>query len=78
MLWEYAARELPSEDAKLVQHHLTECPECQERLSDVRTAQGALMAARASAVEMSYGAVDAALSKVIDRKLQGQAAMSNT
>jgi hypothetical protein len=70
LLWEYAARELDPEDARLVQHHLTECPDCQEKLSDVRTAQGALKAARSAALNVSYAGVDAALSSVIDRKLQ--------
>jgi ferric-dicitrate binding protein FerR (iron transport regulator) len=73
LLWEYAARELEPEEARLVQHHLTECPDCQEKLSDVRTAQGALNAARSGPLTLSYGRVDAALSKVIDRKLQAQA-----
>src|SRR5581483_11353202 len=73
LLWEYAARELEPEEARLVQHHLGECPECQEKLSDVRLAQGALNAARTAPVSLSYGRVDATLSKVIDRKLQSQA-----
>ena len=62
LLWEYAARELSSEDARLVQHHLTECPDCQEKLSDVRTAQGAIEAARSAPLMMRYAGVDAALS----------------
>jgi hypothetical protein len=73
LLWEYAARELDPEDARLVQHHLTECPDCQEKLSDVRTAQGALKAARSAALEVRYTRVDAALSQVIDRRMQAQA-----
>jgi ferric-dicitrate binding protein FerR (iron transport regulator) len=73
LLWEYAARELEPEEARLVQHHLSECPDCQEKLSDVRTAQGALNAARSAPLSLSFGGVDAALSKVIDRKLQAQA-----
>jgi hypothetical protein len=73
LLWEYAARELEPEEARLVQHHLSECPECEEKLSDVRLAQGALNAARSAPLSLSYGRVDATLSKVIDRKLRSQA-----
>lgn len=65
MLWQYAARELDSEDARVVQHHLTECPDCQERLADVRTAQGALKAARASMPTLDYSEVDETIGAVL-------------
>lgn len=69
LLWEYAARELPSEDARLVQHHLTECPDCQEKLTDVRTARGALEAVRGSEYRFEYAQTDAALAKAVEKKL---------
>ncbi len=69
LLWEYAARELPSEDARLVQHHLTECPECQEKLTDVRTARGALAAVKGNAMAFTYAKADAAIGKAVEKRM---------
>ncbi|MBK7858152.1 MAG: FecR domain-containing protein [Archangiaceae bacterium] len=69
LLWEYAARELPSEDARLVQHHLTECPECQEKLTDVRTARGALAAVKGADFRFTYAKADAAIARVVEKKM---------
>ncbi len=67
LLWEYAARELPSEDARLVQHHLTECPDCQEKLTDVRTARGALAAAKGMDFSFSYAKADETIAKLVEK-----------
>lgn len=67
LLWEYAARELPSEDARLVQHHLTECPDCQEKLTDVRTARGALAAAKGQDFSFTWAKPDAAIARAVER-----------
>ena len=67
LLWEYAARELPSEDARLVQHHLTECPDCQEKLTDVRTARGALAAVKGQDFSFTWAKPDAAIAKAVER-----------
>ncbi|MBL8953962.1 MAG: FecR domain-containing protein [Myxococcaceae bacterium] len=69
LLWEYAARELPSEDARLVQHHLTECPECQEKLTDVRTARGALEAVKGTAMSFTYTKADAAIASAVEKRM---------
>lgn len=67
LLWEYAARELPSEDARLVQHHLTECPDCQEKLTDVRTARGALAAVKGQDFSFTWAKPDAAIAEAVER-----------
>jgi len=69
LLWEYAARELPSEDARLVQHHLTECPECQEKLTDVRTARGALEAVKGTRMLFTYAKADAAIANAVEKRM---------
>jgi ferric-dicitrate binding protein FerR (iron transport regulator) len=73
LLWEYAAAELEREEARVLEAHLEDCPECRERLAAVQVAREALEAARSSQPAIGWGAVDGAVDLEVERRLRFQA-----
>jgi hypothetical protein len=76
LLWEYASRELSPEEVALLQHHLDECPDCREKLIEVRTAHQLLADAKATKPLLDWEKVDAGISAVVERRLAAKARSS--
>ncbi len=72
LLWQYAARELDTEESALVEHHLSECVECKERLLDVRQARLVLQDAQAPRPNVKWEKVDQGISQLVEAQLLRQ------
>ena len=76
LLWQYAARELDAEEGALIEHHLSECVECRERLLDVRQARLVLQDAQAPRPLVEWARVDVGISQLVEARLLRQARAS--
>ena len=67
-IWGLAGRELEEGDACLVQAHLSDCPECREELSLVRSVRHLSAQAALVAPAVEWGKVDDIVNGLIERR----------
>lgn len=68
MLWEYVKDEMPAEEAALLENHFEDCPECVDKLGEVKRAHEMLRTAMTARPVKSWAGVDAAIEKEIERR----------
>lgn len=76
LLWQYSARELDAEATALVEHHLSECVDCREKLLDVRQARLVLQDAQTPHPKVEWAKVDQGISQIVEKGLARQAKAS--
>lgn len=73
VLWDYAAGELDRGDAKVLEAHLEDCPECRERLASVHVARQALDLAREASPIVSWQPLDEKIGALVEKRLASKA-----
>jgi ferric-dicitrate binding protein FerR (iron transport regulator) len=68
MLWEYVKDEMPAEESALLENHFEECPECVEKLHEVKAAHEMLLTAMTAKPISQWAKVDGAIAKEIERR----------
>lgn len=73
LLWDFAAHALDSTEAKEVEAHLADCPDCREQLASVQVACEALELARAARPTVDWQPIDESVGRLVERRLAEQA-----